>query len=303
VRILVTGAAGFIGRHLVADLGERHELFALTRGAPPGDLAEAAEWVEQDLAEPLVVSRLPRRVDAVVHLAQSRRYREFPDGARDVFAINVHSTFQLIEWARDAGARAFVLASTGGVYAYSSHPVHEDDQISLTNLYFRSKYAAEVLLGAYAELLRPVVLRPFFVYGPGQRSMLVRELAERVASGEEIVIDGDPGLRINPLHVEDAVRVFEPALTGTVSGVVNIAGSEVVSIAELVAALGEAAGVQPLVRHRGPGVDGDLVASIERMRDELGVTPRIGLAEGLRGVAADVSRSRSYTPTAADGTG
>jgi UDP-glucose 4-epimerase len=299
VRVLVTGATGFIGRRAVAELEQRHEVVAVAREAPPG----AADWVEQDLAEPLDLTRLPRRVDAVIHLAQSRRYRDFPDGAQDIYAVNVHSTFQLLEWARDAGARTFVLASTGGVYAYSPQPVREDDPIRLANMYFRSKYAAEVLLGAYADVLRPVVLRPFFVYGPGQRGMLIRQLAERVASGEEIVVDGDPGMRINPLHVEDAVRVFEPALTGTVSGAINIAGPEVVSMAELVAALGEATGVQPVVRHRAADSDGDLIASTERMRNDLGVTPRVGLAEGLKSVAADVSRSRSYTPTGADGTG
>jgi nucleoside-diphosphate-sugar epimerase len=179
-------------------------------------------------------------------------------------------------------------------------------------MYFRSKYAAEVLLGAYDGLLRPVVLRPFFVYGPGQRGMLIRQLAERVVNGEEIVVDGDPGIRINPLHVEDAVRVFEPALTGTVAGAINIAGPDAVSLTELVATLGEAAGVRPVVRHRAADLDGDLVASTERMRTALGVTPQIGLAEGLRGVVADVSRRapgprsaalRSCTATAADGRG
>jgi UDP-glucose 4-epimerase len=312
VRVLVTGATGFIGRHVIAELGERHEVVAVARDDPPSDLATAAAWVEQDLVEALVPSRLPRRVDAVIHLAQSRRYKDFPEGAQDIYAVNVHSTFRLLEWARDAGARAFVLASTGGVYAHSSHPIREDDPVRLANMYFRSKYAAEVLLGAYADLLRPVVLRPFFVYGHGQRGMLVRQLAERVATGEEIVVDGDAGIRINPLHVEDAVRVFEPALSGTVSGAINIAGPDVVSIAQLVAALGEATGVQPVVRHRTAPFDGDLIASTERMRSALGVTPRVGLAEGLRDVAADLSRRapgprhegpRSCTATAADGTG
>jgi len=314
MRILVTGATGFIGRHALAELGERHEVVAVARDAPPSDLTGAAAWVEQDLAEPLALSRFPRRVDAVIHLAQSRRYKDFPEGAEDIFAVNVHSTFRLLEWARDAGARAFVLASTGGVYAYSSHPVREDDPIRLANMYFRSKYAAEVLLGAYADLLRPVVLRPFFVYGQGQRGMLIRQLAERIVSGEEIVVDGDPGIRINPLHVEDAVRVFEPALSGSVSGAINIAGPDVASITDLVAALGEATGVQPVVRHRTAGFDGDLIASTERMRSALGVTPQVGLAEGLQDVAADLAVSRrapgrrregprSCTTTAADGTG
>ena len=169
MRVLVTGATGFIGRHLVADLGERHEIVALTRGAPPDDLAGAAEWVQQDLAEALDPSRLPRRVDAVIHLAQSRRYKDFPDGAQDIFAVNVHSTFR----AAGVGARGRRAASScsprpAGCTRTPPRPVREDDPVRLTNLYFRSKYAAEVLLGAYADLLRPVVLRPFFVYGPGQ---------------------------------------------------------------------------------------------------------------------------------------
>ncbi len=291
MRVVVTGATGFIGRHLVADLGERHDVVALSRGRPPDDLAGAAEWVQQDLVEALNPARLPRRVDAVIHLAQSRRYKDFPDGAQDIYAVNVDSTFRLLEWARAASARVFVLASTGGVYAYSTRPVREEDPLRLTNLYFRSKYAAEVLLGAYADLLRPVVLRPFFVYGQGQGEMFIPRLTKRIVNGEEIVVEGNPGIRVNPLHVDDAVRVFEPALTGTVSGPINIAGPDVVSITELVAAIGEATGVQPVVRHRAADLDGDLIASMARMRSALGVTPRIGLAEGLRGVAADLARS------------
>jgi UDP-glucose 4-epimerase len=299
VRILVTGATGFVGRRAVAELGERHEVVVVARSAPC-DLPGAAACVEQDLAEPLDAARLPRRVDAVIHLAQSHRYKDFPDGAQDVFAVNVHSTFRLLEWARDAGARAFVLASTGGVYAYAPRPIREEDPVALAGMYFRSKYAAEVLLGAYAGHLRPVILRPFFVYGAGQRGMLVPRLAERIVNGEEIVVDGDPGIRINPLHVSDAVRVLEPAVSGAVSGTINIAGPDVVSIAGLVAALGEATGVEPRVRHREAELDGDLIASTERMRSELGVTPRVGLAEGLQGVAAAL---RPYTPTSADGRG
>ena len=57
--------------------------------------------------------------------------------------------------------------------------------------------------------------------------MLVARLAERIVAGEEIVVDGDPGLRINPIHVEDAVRAFEPALTWPVSGAFDMAGPEV----------------------------------------------------------------------------
>jgi UDP-glucose 4-epimerase len=286
VRILVTGGTGFIGTHLLEHLADRHEVYAIARRPPP---TGRARRIDQDLRA-LDPGALPDRVDGVVHLAQSARYKEFPDGAADVYAVNVQSTFALLEWARGAGAQTFVLVSTGGLYAYSPHPVAEDAAIHADGFYFRSKHAAEVLLGGYRELLRPVVLRPFFVYGEGQRRMLIARLAEQVAAGEEIVVDGDPGLRCNPVHVEDMVRVFEPALTAPVSGVVNVAGPDVVSMSELVAALGEAIGVEPVVRHRPASTDGDLVADTGRMRRELGVEPRVALRDGLQRVALELSR-------------
>src|SRR3954469_3026719 len=100
MRVPVTGANGFIGSHLLPELTARQEVIALTRSGPPPEAEPLVDWVVQDLAEPLMERKLPARIDAVVHLAQSARYKEFPDGAADVYAVNVHSTFQLLEWAR-----------------------------------------------------------------------------------------------------------------------------------------------------------------------------------------------------------
>jgi nucleoside-diphosphate-sugar epimerase len=286
VRLLVTGATGFVGRHLLAALAGRHDVVAVARSQPPDALAALADWVELDLARPLERQRLPGRVDGIVHLAQSYRYRDFPTGAEDVYAVNVHSTFALLEWGRRAGVQAFVLASTGGVYAYAPHALREDDPVAPDGLYFRAKYAAELLVGAYAELMRPVILRPFFVYGEGQRGMMIATLADRVRRGEEIVVDGDPGLRVNPVHVDDAVRVVEPALIRPVSGVINVAGPDELSVSALVDLLGVASGVAPVLRHNASKRDGDLVASTDRMRRELAVTPAIGIEEGVRRLAA-----------------
>ena len=148
-----------------------------------------------------------------------------------------------------------------------------------------------MLLGAYAGLLRPVVLRPFFVYGEGQRRMLVARLAEQIQAGEEIVVEGDPGLRCNPVHVDDMVRVFEPVLTAPVSGVINVAGPDVVSMSELVAALGQAIGIEPVVRHRPAATAGDLVAATGRMRSDAGRDAARGAPR--RAYAASPPGSRS----------
>jgi UDP-glucose 4-epimerase len=278
MKILVTGAAGFIGRHALGRLDAAHDVYPLVRAAPD----ESRDWIVQDLTRPLDRSLLPERIDAVVHLAQSPRYREFPEGAEDVYAVNVHSTFQLLEYARAAGARTFVLASTGGIYGYSSGALPETAPAKPLNFYLTSKHVAESLLACYQALFRTVILRFFFVYGPGQGRMLVPTLIEKVRKGDQISIAGRPGQRINPIHVGDAVEVFEPALDLGRSDVFNVAGDEVVSIRDLVALIENATNEPAHVRHIDPEHDGDLVGDNSRMKDVLGVSPRISLSDGIR---------------------
>ena len=282
MRLLITGATGFVGGRLVDHLADRHEVYAMARRPPSPELSSRATWIEQDLRA-FDETALPEQIDGIVHLAQSALYREFPDGAPDVFAVNVGSTFSILEYARHAGARSVVLASTGGVYGYRDHPIREaDDEPRPTTFYFRSKRAAELLAEAYAELFSVVVFRFFFVYGPRQTRMLIPTLIEKVTSGEEIVVDGDPGLTINPIHVDDAVRAFEPALGLGRSTMLNVAGSELISITDLVRLIGEIAGRPAAITHRATQPVGDLVADIGRLHEVLGIAPEISLRDGLR---------------------
>jgi UDP-glucose 4-epimerase len=288
VTVLVTGATGFIGRHVLQRLAGRHDVLAIARREPPPALAGLARWVEHDLSAPLDPARLPTQVDTVLHLAQSERYREFPEGAGDVVAVNVDAPAALLDYARRARARRFVLCSTGGVYGYRPAPAREGDPVAPIGFYQSTKYAAEVLLAPYGEFLNTVILRPFFVYGPSQRGMLVASLAQRVLAGEEVTIDGDPGLRINPIHVTDAARAVEAALTLDAPAVVNVAGDEVVSISDLAHGLAQAAGAPPRIAHRDATAPGDLLGDNARMKALLGVVPEVPLADGLRGVVDEL---------------
>jgi UDP-glucose 4-epimerase len=279
VRVLVTGATGLIGSRLVPRLAGRHEVIALVR---PGSAAPAheVETIGADLAR-LDERRLPDRLDAVVHLAQSPAFRDFPDGAADVFAVNVESTARLLEHARSVGATTFVHASSGSVYGGGRGPLTEDAPLAPRTHYAATKAAADLLVGSFGSILRTVVLRPFAVYGTGQTGMLVPMLLDRLRAGGPIEVQGDPGIRLSPVHVDDAARAFEAALTLDRSDVVNVAGDEEVSLRDLVELLAAADGRSATIRHVGEGDGGSLVGDNARMKTLLGVVPRTTLREGL----------------------
>jgi nucleoside-diphosphate-sugar epimerase len=180
-----------------------------------------------------------------------------------------------------------VLASTGGSYAPSPDPVAEDAPLTTPGPYFRSKRMAELLVENYAGELGGAILRFFFAYGPGGR-LLVSRLANRILAGEEIVIDGDPGMAMNPIYVDDAAAAVEAALGLSEQATINVAGDEVLRVRELVERLAEALGRKARIRP-GSAAPGDLVADTSLMRSLLGVRPEVDLDHGLRAVAESLT--------------
>ena len=281
MKVLITGATGSIGSSLLRRLVPGNEVFAVSRQGEPE--LDGVEWIKLDLSRPLDPAALPGEMDAIAHLAQSERYREFPDGAMDLFSVNVHSTASLLDYARGAGARAFVLASSGGCYGRSPDPIAEDAPLTTPAPYFRSKRMAELLLENYAGELGGAILRFFFAYGPGAR-LLVSRLADRLLADEEIVIEGDPGMAMNPIYVDDAAAAVEAALGLREQATINVAGDEVVRVRGLVERLADAMGREARIRPDGKA-PGDMVADTSLMRSLLGVQPRVDLDRGLRAVA------------------
>ncbi|MBI6546612.1 MAG: NAD-dependent epimerase/dehydratase family protein, partial [Cyanobacteria bacterium NC_groundwater_1444_Ag_S-0.65um_54_12] len=200
---IVTGAAGLVGAQLLRAPGSDWEVIGISRRELGSDLDSARiRHLPIDLARHWDISCLPRRADVVIHLAQSEHFREFPSYAEEIFQVNTFSTLRLLDYARRAGVRTFVLASSGGIYGHGNQEFTEEGEVSAPgdlSYYLGTKLGSEVLAESYTPYLTVIVLRFFFVYGPGQRKeMLIPRLIQSVREGSPITLQGENGIRINP---------------------------------------------------------------------------------------------------------
>jgi len=287
--LLVTGAAGFIGRRVVdaAAAAGRPAVAVVRAGGQP--VAGAARTVVADLATPGWTDALPRDVEAVVHLAQSRRYREFPDGSADVRRVNVDATHELVDWAARAGVRTFVHASTGSVYRDGPALLREDDPTGPPDFYGASKLAGEWMVRPYADRLAVRIARLFSVYGPEQAGMTVPNLIGRLQAGSALTLAGGQGLVLTPLYVDDCAAALLRLADGDEAAgldVYNVAGDEVVDLRVLGTVLAEALGTTPTFQDVA-GAPRHLAGDATRLRTATGWRPAVALREGCaRTVAA-----------------
>lgn len=259
MRILVTGASGFIGKQLLKVLASdsTHELFALRRGSRQGDISGASVIVA-DLASRGWTDALPSGIDVVVHLAQSRFFRSFPEGADDVFKINVDATFELLEWSRRTPVNAFVYASTGTVYQPQPRLMSEDDPVRPSSLYAASKVAGEALCSAYSSCFSTTILRFFSIYGPGSSESVLPRLVRRVINSEPIELDGGVGMLTTPTYLGDCVNaIVQSVIRSSHSAgerLINICGDEEISLRDACLIVGEIMDREPrlLVNERVP---------------------------------------------------
>jgi len=293
--ILIVGAGGFVGRYLAASMAKQHVVTGLGRSSRPPGFPENAAWIEHDLNRPDLPSNMPSEVDAVIHLAQSRKFRDFPSGLNDVLSVNLRSAYELALWAYRVGAKKFIFTSTGGLCGTSNTPLREDDPYvggGRLGLYFAAKYSSELLLDALRPIISQVVLRPFFVYGVGHDpTMLISRLIDTVKKGAPIQLQGEDGIRINPIHVNDCVRAIERAAFVPDSHLLNIAGPDVLSLRDIGEVIGRHVGRAPVFAVDRAASPGHVVGDITRMIDVLG-PPDVKFADGIAALCRTDAKPR-----------
>ena len=283
IKILVTGANGLLGRAVVSRLASIHTVFALVHTLPKDPLP-AVQYLPVDLATNWNVEALPQKVNTIVHLAQSPHFRDVPVRALEVFQVNIASTARLLDYAWRVGVEHFVYASSGGIYSGGIQTFHETSPIIEPNTlgyYLGSKVGCEALASSYAQLMKIIVLRFFFIYGEGQnRTMLIPRLIEGIKEGTPITIQGESGLRLNPIHVSDACSAVIAALESKSSAIYNVAGPEIISLRKLCNEIELMLGKSARFEFQS-GRPSDVVGDISLMRERLH-NPVVRLKEGLK---------------------
>jgi UDP-glucose 4-epimerase len=140
------------------------------------------------------------------------------------------------------------------------------------------------LVENYSSEFTTVVLRIFFAYGTKQTGdRLIPRLCEMVVEGKTIVLDGQDGLRINPIHIGDVVTGFAAAVEARENLKLNLAGPEVASLRQIGEIIGRLTDRKPHFEVRRPSAQTPtLVGDISQLRERLNVNPGIGLETGLR---------------------
>ncbi len=305
MRILVTGAAGFIGRWVVADLLDRGHRVLATDNLVAGQAANLDEFASHplfdgfeqgDVRDADAGRRWLAGTDAVAHLAASISVQDSIDDPGTTFDNDVAGTFRLLEASRLAGAR-FLFMSTCMVYDRATTPegIGEEHPTKPASPYAASKLAGEALTLSYGHAYRhPVtVVRPFNTYGPFQRSVgeggVVAIFTRRSLAGEPLRIYGDGTQTRDLLYATDCARfVGDALLSDAATGrILNAGTGHDVSVNDLAAAVEPDPSRIEHVAHIHPQSEIPVLRCDARLAARLlGWTPRVTLAEGLGRVRA-----------------
>ena len=282
MRVLVTGGAGFLGRHVARTLDRAgHDVLVFDQ-APVDELAS----VRGDLLDPNDVQAAVGQVDAVCHLAAVGDVYLAFERPGLAAAINVVGTANIMEAAKSSGTQKVVYASTWEVYGEPHYtPIDEQHPTNPDHPYNITKLGGEHLALSYDKLkdVPTVGLRLGTAYGTGMRPNSVFSIfVDRASRGEPITISGSGQQGRQFTHAADIGSAFAKAIESDVRGLTfNVVGDEVITIR----ALAEAVALRlPTEITYGQARVGDIPSALvsnQRAREVLGWAPLVSFQQGL----------------------
>ncbi len=302
-RVLVTGAAGFIGSHLVEALvhaGARVRALDLynTNGDwgnlnfLPKEVLEGVEVVLSDVRDPYAVRSAVRGCEVVFHLAALIGIPYSYVAPQSYVETNITGTLNVLEACRSEGVERLVHTSTSETYGTARYtPIDEEHPLRGQSPYSASKIAADKLAESYfLSFGLPVsVVRPFNTYGPRQsaRAIIPTVIIQGLRGASLSLGSLAPRRDLN--YVTDTVRGFlaVAASERTVGEVINLGHGNDISIGELVQLIGEVMGPQFDILSEPQRVRPDasevmqLLAANDKARELAGWVPEVYLRDGI----------------------
>jgi UDP-glucuronate 4-epimerase len=306
--VLVTGVAGFIGSHVAEAFAARGWRVTGVDNFDPFYDREAKlrnltalprdrfELVEHDVCDGAAMRDLVTRVQPalIVHLAALAGVRPSLAAPARFVKVNVDGLTSVLEAARAAECSNILFASSSSVYGnQSTVPFAETDPADAPiSPYAATKRAGEMLCHTYAHLfgMRIACLRFFTVYGPRQRpDLAISAFMHKLLADKEIPMFGDGSTSRDYTFIDDIIRGVTAAADHVRAQqqrfcrTYNLGGSHPITLRELIAGIGEVAGIEPRVRQL-PMQPGDVqrtFADLARSRTELGYAPTTELRTGL----------------------
>ena len=240
MRVLVTGASGFVGHAVCRELlARKHDVLALVRR--PGSEPEGTRAVVGDLTAPehLADSLLKHKPECVVHLAAEIASQRDPE---KINAVNVEGTRRLIEAAEAARVKRFVFASTVVTGEANGRVLREDEPLPVETEYGRSKQEGERLVRE--SDMHGVVVRPGHVYGPG--GWYAEEFVRRLQQPGRFAVIGRGDNLWDVVHVDDvAVAIAEAVGRAPDGALYHVADDEPLTYFDFVKLTADALGVGP----------------------------------------------------------
>jgi UDP-glucuronate 4-epimerase len=306
-RVLVTGAAGFIGSHVVeALLAQGSEVVGIDnfdpfypRGMKERNLAEVRKrpgfrFQEQDILDVPALRALLGPDTVLVHLAAKAGVRPSLEDPVGYARANVTGTAAVLEAARQAGASRIVFGSSSSVYGDSTPVPFREDAVATVPVspYAATKRAGELLLSSVAPIYRfkAASLRFFTVYGPRQRpDLAIHSFARKMVEGRTLTLFGDGTQARDYTYCDDIVAGVLAAITWTGTAPIgvetfNLGGNRSIPTEAMVAEIARALGVEPRIEW-APMQPGDVqqtAADLTKSGAVLGYAPKTPFAEGIR---------------------
>ena len=297
MKFLVTGGAGFIGKHLIVELlRDDHNItiFDNFSSSSKNDVVHLLEngvnLVTGDILDYDLLLKSMSNYDFVIHLAAQTSVEQSIVDPETTIDINVEGTVNVLKSCVKTNVKGLISTSTAAVYGSSPTPISETSQPNPISSYGASKLVTEYNLQAFSRFfgLNCISLRLFNVYGNGQSTDagVIRKFLKNISEKIPLEIFGDGTQTRDFVHISDVIQAFYCAIRNIEAKrgeVYNIGSGSATSINELASLLISSKEKDLQVIHK-PALEGEIKdskADISLAENDIGYSPQVSLSNGL----------------------